>query len=67
MTSMTIATIAGRIPRPFYAAPDAELAEYRRRITELGGRPAERDIVGTWGRSRIRQGYVFPDGSFLAF
>ena len=63
----TIATIAARIPRPFYFSPDAELAEYRRRIAELGGLPAERDIAGAWGRTTPRQGYAFPDGSFLAF
>ena len=63
----TLALIAGRIPRPFYAASDAELAEYRRRIAELGGLPAERNIAGAWGRTTTRQGYVFPDGSFLTF
>ena len=62
----TLAELAGRIPRPFYFSPDAELAEYRRRIAELGGRPAERSTTGTWGRT-VRQGYVFPDESFLAF
>lgn len=64
----SIAAIAGRIPRPHYADSEYELAEYRRRIMELGGRPAEQKVDGAWGRrTSVRQGYVFPDGSFLAF
>lgn len=66
MSTTTIATIAGRIPRPFYYYGEAELAEYRRRITELGGRLVERAIAGAWKRTQVRQGFEFPDGSFLA-